>query len=543
MHASFSLILVLIIAWTSGGLSLLDGRRLLAAGIVPVGDRQINVYTSSQSGIIALKLMPNLPIDKKSCAEAPIRSYNETLSRILLPLSQSMAAIRGNATSEIATAQPRLVGAIIGGVALGVATAAQITAATALIQANQNAENIARLAKSIASTNEAVTDLSEGLRTLALGVGKLQEQVNEHFNRTGEAIECAVIESRVGVQLSLYLTEVIGVFGEQITSPALSDISIQALYNLVGGNLNILLQRLGIDGTQLGSLINSGLIKGMPIMYDDTYKVLGIQVTLPSIGRVNGARATLLESIAVSTPRGDASPLIPKAVITVGTLIEELDLAPCVLTETDLYCTRILAYPVSPAVSDCLAGNLTSCVFSRTEGALSTPFMSVHGKLIVNCKSVICRCVEPQMIISQNYGEALSLIDEKVCKIIEMNGIVLRTTGFFSSEYTRNLTVDPVQVIVSGAIDISTELAQVNQSVENALGHIQQSNSFLSKVDVKLISSSAMITYIVLTVIALVLCALSIILGLYSYTKIKSQEKTLLWLGSKVSTLPPQNKF
>ncbi|AGH32601.1 fusion protein [avian paramyxovirus 12] len=523
--------------------SALDGRLLLGAGIVPTGDRQVNVYTSSQTGIIALKLLPNLPKDKENCAEVSIRSYNETLTRILTPLAQSMAAIRGNSTVSTRGREPRLVGAIIGGVALGVATAAQITAATALIQANQNAENIARLAKGLAATNEAVTDLTKGVGSLAIGVGKLQDYVNEQFNRTGEAIECLTIESRVGVQLSLYLTEVIGVFGDQITSPALSDISIQALYNLAGGNLNVLLQKMGIEGTQLGSLINSGLIKGRPIMYDDGNKILGIQVTLPSVGRINGARATLLEAIAVATPKGNASPLIPRAVISVGSLVEELDMTPCVLTPTDIFCTRILSYPLSDSLTTCLKGNLSSCVFSRTEGALSTPYVSVHGKIVANCKSVVCRCVEPQQIISQNYGEALSLIDESLCRILELNGVILKMDGQFTSEYTKNITIDPVQVIISGPIDISSELSQVNQSLDSALENIKESNSYLSKVNVKLISSSAMITYIVITVICLILTFVALVLGIYSYTKIRSQQKTLIWMGNNIARSKEGNRF
>nr|WNH25111.1 fusion protein [Avian orthoavulavirus 13] len=524
----FRLSTILLITQTCQG--SIDGRLTLAAGIVPVGDRPISIYTSSQTGIIVVKLIPNLPDNKKDCAKQSLQSYNETLSRILTPLATAMSAIRGNSTTQVR--ENRLVGAIIGSVALGVATAAQITAATALIQANQNAANIARLANSIAKTNEAVTDLTEGLGTLAVGVGKLQDYVNEQFNNTAVAIDCLTLESRLGIQLSLYLTELMGVFGNQLTSPALTPITIQALYNLAGGNLNALLSRLGASETQLGSLINSGLIKGMPIMYDDANKLLAVQVELPSIGKLNGARSTLLETLAVDTTRGPSSPIIPNAVIEIGGAMEELDLSPCITTDLDMFCTKIISYPLSQSTLSCLNGNLSDCVFSRSEGVLSTPYMTIKGKIVANCKQVICRCMDPPQILSQNYGEALLLIDENTCRSLELSGVILKLAGTYESEYTRNLTVDPSQVIITGPLDISAELSKVNQSIDSAKENIAESNKFLSQVNVKLLSSSAMITYIVATVVCLIIAITGCVIGIYTLTKLKSQQKTLLWLGN-----------
>nr|UHY14089.1 fusion [Avian orthoavulavirus 13] len=524
----FRLSTILLITQTCQG--SIDGRLTLAAGIVPVGDRPISIYTSSQTGIIVVKLIPNLPDNKKDCAKQSLQSYNETLSRILTPLATAMSAIRGNSTTQVR--ENRLVGAIIGSVALGVATAAQITAATALIQANQNAANIARLANSIAKTNEAVTDLTEGLGTLAIGVGKLQDYVNEQFNNTRVAIDCLTLESRGGSRLSVYLTELMGVFGNQLTSPALTPITIQALYNLAGGNLNALLSRLGASETQRGSLVNSGLIKGMPIMYDDANKLLAVQVELPSIGKLNGARSTLLETLAVDTTRGPSSPIIPNAVIEIGGAMEELYLTPCITTDLDMFCTKIIAYPLSQSTLSCLNGNLSDCVFSRSEGVLSTPYMTIKGKIVANCKQVICRCMDPPQILSQNYGEALLLIDENTCRSLELSGVILKLAGAYESEYTRNLRGDPSQVIITGPLDISAELSKVNQSIDSAKENIAESNKFLSQVNVKLLSSSAMIIFIVATVVCLINAIIGCVIGIYTLTKLKSQQKTLLWLGN-----------
>nr|ATG31956.1 fusion protein [avian paramyxovirus 1] len=510
----------------------LDGRPLAAAGIVVTGDKAVNIYTSSQTGSIIVKLLPNMPKDKEACAKAPLEAYNRTLTTLLTPLGDSIRRIQESATTSGGRRQRRFIGAIIGSVALGVATAAQITAASALIQANQNAANILRLKESIAATNEAVHEVTDGLSQLTVAVGKMQQFVNDQFNNTAQELDCIKITQQVGVELNLYLTELTTVFGPQITSPALTQLTIQALYNLAGGNMDYLLTKLGVGNNQLSSLIGSGLITGNPILYDSQTQLLGIQVTLPSVGNLNNMRATYLETLSVSTTKGFASALVPKVVTQVGSVIEELDTSYCVETDLDLYCTRIVTFPMSPGIYSCLSGNTSACMYSKTEGALTTPYMTIKGSVIANCKMTTCRCADPPGIISQNYGEAVSLIDRHSCNVLSLDGITLRLSGEFDVTYRKNISILDSQVIVAGNLDISTELGNVNNSISNALDKLEESNSKLDKVNVKLTGTSALITYIVLTIISLVCGILSLVLACYLMYKQKAQQKTLLWLGN-----------
>nr|UNG40387.1 fusion protein [Newcastle disease virus class 1]UNG40389.1 fusion protein [Newcastle disease virus class 1] len=516
----------------AGKTSALDGRPLAAAGIVVTGDKAVNIYTSSQTGTIIIKLLPNMPKDKEQCAKSPLDAYNRTLTTLLTPLGDSIRRIQDSVTTSGGERQERLIGAIIGGVALGVATAAQITAASALIQANQNAANILKLKESIAATNEAVHEVTSGLSQLAVAVGKMQQFVNEQFNKTAQEIDCIKITQQIGVELNLYLTELTTVFGPQITSPALTQLTIQALYNLAGGNMDYMLTKLGVGNNQLSSLISSGLISGNPILYDSQTQLLGIQVTLPSVGNLNNMRATYLETLSVSTNKGYASALVPKVVTQVGSVIEELDTSHCIETDLDLYCTRIVTFPMSPGIFSCLGGNTSACMYSKTEGALTTPYMTLKGSVIANCKMTTCRCADPPGIISQNYGEAVSLIDKKVCNILTLDGITLRLSGEFDATYQKNISIQDSQVVITGNLDISTELGNVNNSISNALDKLEESNSKLNKVNVRLTSTSALITYIVLTTIALICGIVSLVLACYIMYKQKAQQKTLLWLGN-----------
>nr|AGG37837.1 fusion protein [avian paramyxovirus 1] len=510
----------------------LDGRSLAAAGIVVTGDKAVNIYTSSQTGSIIVKLLPNMPKDKEACAKAPLEAYNRTLTALLTPLGDSIRRIQGSVSKSGGRRQKRFVGAIIGSVALGVATSAQITAAAALIQANQNAANILRLKESIAATNEAVHEVTDGLSQLAVAVGKMQQFINDQFNNTARELDCMKITQQVGVELNLYLTELTTVFGPQITSPALTQLTIQALYNLAGGNMDYLLTRLGVGNNQLSSLISSGLITGHPILYDSQTQLLGIQVNLPSVGNLNNMRATYLETISVSTTKGFASALVPKVVTQVGSVIEELDTSHCIESELDLYCTRIVTFPMSPGIYSCLSGNTSACMYSKTEGALTTPYMTLKGSVIANCKITTCRCADPPSIISQNYGEAVSLIDRHSCSVLSLDGITLRLSGEFDVTYQKNISILESQVIVTGNLDISTELGNVNNSISSALGKLAESNNKLDQVNVKLTSTSALITYIALTIISLVSGILSLGLACYLMYKQKAQQKTLIWLGN-----------
>nr|ADU52866.1 fusion protein [avian paramyxovirus 1]AIQ78344.1 fusion protein [avian paramyxovirus 1] len=510
----------------------LDGRPLAAAGIVVTGDKAVNIYTSSQTGSIIVKLLPNMPKDKEACAKAPLEAYNRTLTTLLTPLGDSIRRIQESVTTSGGRRQRRFIGAVIGSVALGVATAAQITAASALIQANQNAANILRLKESIAATNEAVHEVTDGLSQLAVAVGKMQQFVNDQFNNTAQELDCIKITQQVGVELNLYLTELTTVFGPQITSPALTQLTVQALYNLAGGNMDYLLTKLGVGNNQLSSLIGSGLVTGNPILYDSQTQLLGIQVNLPSVGNLNNMRATYLETLSVSTTKGFASALVPKVVTQVGSVIEELDTSYCIGTDLDLYCTRIVTFPMSPSIYSCLSGNTSACMYSKTEGALTTPYMALKGSVIANCKMTTCRCVDPPGIISQNYGEAVSLIDRHSCNVLSLDGITLRLSGEFDATYQKNISILDSQVIVTGNLDISTELGNVNNSISNALDKLEESNSKLDKVNVKLTSTSALITYIILTVISLALGALSLALACHLMYKQRAQQKTLLWLGN-----------
>ncbi|ARU83015.1 F [Antarctic penguin virus B] len=515
-----------------------SNRRAVDAGFVFQSERAVNLYAKSLTGTIAIKLMPNLPEYMKGCQQDIIKSYNKSLVSIFMPLGDSIKRIWGNTTSSAGdgAAQSRLIGAIIGGVALGVATSAQITAGIAIAQSKQNAENILKLKQAIANTNNAVQELITSQQEVVTALGKIQDYINTALNDTIQQVDCVTSANRLGVELSLYLTQLTTVFSNQIQNPVLTPLSIQALYNIAGGNLDRFLNKIGGSSKNLQSLISSGLIQGQPIAYDAEYQILVIAVSIPSINTVNNLRMAQLVPLSISTPRGQGAVILPRYVVKVADLIEEMSIEDCIVTDTDVYCTRLTTFPLASEMQQCILGNVSACSYSINRGVLTTKFVTVDGIVVANCQAVTCRCVDPSKIISQFSGKPLTVINPEVCKVLNIDQVTLRLSGTFTSEYGGNISIPAGQIVVTGPLDISSELNKVNNSLTNAQAAVDKSNEILKKVNVRLISEAPMVTIIILAVVSLVLSILVMIGLVYTYCTVKKYSKQTEWMMMRSQT-------
>nr|QBK47334.1 F [Avulavirus sp.] [Avulavirus sp.] len=518
----------------------LSNTNSIDAGFVFQSERAVNIYTNSLTGSVVVKLLPNLPDHLKSCHLDVLSSYNRTLTSIFQPLGESIKHIWGNTTGGSAAGgiQSRIVGAILGGVALGVATSAQITAGVALAQSRQNAENILKLKQSIAATNDAVQEVIAGQRELVIAIGKMQDYINQALNSTIQQIDCVTAANRLGVELSLYLTQLTTAFSNQIQNPALTPLSIQALYNLAGDNLDRFLNRIGATTSNLQSIISSGLIQGQPIGYDSEKQLLILSVSVPSINAVDNLRMAQLTPIVVSTSQGLGAVVIPKYIIAIADLIEEFVADDCIFTTSDAYCTSLTTLPLSNSLQQCIRGNVSACSYSLVRGVLSTKFITLDGSVIANCQAVTCRCIDPPKIISQFAGKPLTIINSKICNVINIEQVTLRLSGHFMSQYGANLSISEGQIVVTGPLDISNELGRVNQSITNAQASIDKSNQILEGVNVRLIQVPALATSLALAIAGTVLGALAIIGVLVLWVTNKKQSKKMEWLlASKASKM------
>ncbi|ABQ45546.1 fusion protein [avian paramyxovirus 6] len=488
----------------------LDNSRLLQQGIMSATEREIKVYTNSITGSIAVRLIPNLPQEVLKCSAGQIKSYNDTLNRIFTPIKANLERLLATPSmledNQNPAPEPRLIGAIIGTAALGLATAAQVTAALALNQAQDNAKAILNLKESITKTNEAVLELKDATGQIAIALDKTQRFINDNILPAINNLTCEVAGAKVGVELSLYLTELSTVFGSQITNPALSTLSIQALMSLCGNDFNYLLNLMGAKHSDLGALYEANLINGRIIQYDQASQIMVIQVSVPSISSISGLRLTELFTLSIETPVGEGKAVVPQFVVESGQLLEEIDTQACTLTDTTAYCTIVRTKPLPELVAQCLRGDESRCQYTTGIGMLESRFGVFDGLVIANCKATICRCLAPEMIITQNKGLPLTVISQETCKRILIDGVTLQIEAQVSGSYSRNITVGNSQIAPSGPLDISSELGKVNQSLSNVEDLIDQSNQLLNRVNPNIVNNTAIIVTIVLLVLLVLWC-------------------------------------
>ncbi|ADK25233.1 fusion protein [avian paramyxovirus 2] len=478
----------------------LDNSVLAPIGVASAQEWQLAAYTTTLTGTIAVRFIPVLPGNLSTCAQETLQEYNRTVTNILGPLRENLDAL----LSDFDKPASRFVGAIIGSVALGVATAAQITAAVALNQAQENARNIWRLKESIKKTNAAVLELKDGLATTAIALDKVQKFINDDIIPQIKDIDCQVVANKLGVYLSLYLTELTTVFGSQITNPALSTLSYQALYSLCGGDMGKLTELIGVNAKDVGSLYEANLITGQIVGYDPELQIILIQVSYPSVSEVTGVRATELVTVSVATPKGEGQAIVPRYVAQSRVLTEELDVSTCRFSKTTLYCRSILTRPLPTLIASCLSGKYDDCQYTTEIGALSSRFITVNGGVLANCRAIVCKCVSPPHIIPQNDIGSVTVIDSSICKEVVLESVQLRLEGKLSSQYFSNVTIDLSQITTSGSLDISSEIGSINNTVNRVDELIKESNEWLNAVNPRLVNNTSIIVLCVLAALIIV---------------------------------------
>ncbi|ACN72643.1 fusion protein [avian paramyxovirus 7] len=484
----------------------LDNSKIAQAGIISAQEYAVNVYSQSNEAYIALRTVPYIPPHNLSCFQDLINTYNTTIQNIFSPIQDQITSI----TSASTLPSSRFAGLVVGAIALGVATSAQITAAVALTKAQQNAQEIIRLRDSIQNTINAVNDITVGLSSIGVALSKVQNYLNDVINPALQNLSCQVSALNLGIQLNLYLTEITTIFGPQITNPSLTPLSIQALYTLAGDNLMQFLTRYGYGETSVSSILESGLISAQIVSFDKQTGIAILYVTLPSIATLSGSRVTKLMSVSVQTGVGEGSAIVPSYVIQQGTVIEEFIPDSCIFTRSDVYCTQLYSKLLPDSILQCLQGSMADCQFTRSLGSFANRFMTVAGGVIANCQTVLCRCYNPVMIIPQNNGIAVTLIDGSLCKELELEGIRLTMADPVFASYSRDLIINGNQFAPSDALDISSELGQLNNSISSATDNLQKAQESLNKSIIPAATSSWLI------ILLFVLVSISLVIGCIS---------------------------
>nr|AMO03812.1 fusion protein [Avian paramyxovirus 4]AMO03815.1 fusion protein [Avian paramyxovirus 4]AMO03816.1 fusion protein [Avian paramyxovirus 4] len=525
------------------------GDLIPGAGIFVTQVRQLQIYQQSGYHDLVIRLLPLLPTELNDCQKEVVTEYNNTVSQLLQPIKTNLDTLLADGNTKEADIQPRFIGAIIATGALAVATVAEVTAAQALSQSKTNAQNILKLRDSIQATNQAVFEISQGLEATATVLSKLQTELNENIIPSLNNLSCAAMGNRLGVSLSLYLTLMTTLFGDQITNPVLTPISYSTLSAMAGGHIGPVMSKIlaGSVTSQLGAeqLIASGLIQSQVVGYDSQYQLLVIRVNLVRIQEVQNTRVVSLRTLAVNRDGGLYRAQVPPEVVERSGIAERFYADDCVLTTTDYICSSIRSSRLNPELVKCLSGALDSCTFERESALLSTPFFVYNKAVVANCKAATCRCNKPPSIIAQYSASALVTITTDTCADLEIEGYRFNIQTESNSWVAPNFTVSTSQIVSVDPIDISSDIAKINNSIEAAREQLELSNQILSRINPRIVNDESLIAIIVtIVVLSLLVVGLIIVLGvMYKNLKKVQRAQAAMMMQQMSSSQPVTTKL
>ncbi|CAA45567.1 fusion protein [Orthorubulavirus simiae] len=477
---------------------------LSQVGVIQSKARSLMYYSDGSSSFIVVKLLPTLPTPSGNCNLTSITAYNTTLFKLLTPLMENLDTIVS--ANQAGSRRKRFAGVVVGLAALGVATAAQVTAAVAVVKANANAAAINKLAASIQSTNAAISDVISSTRTLATAIQAVQDHVNGVLASGLTEANCRSQDALIGSILNLYLTELTTIFHNQIVNPALTPLSIQALRIILGSTLPLIVESRWNTNLNTAELLSSGLLTGQIISISPSYMQMVIQITVPTFVMQPGAKIIDLVTITANRMEEEVLIQVPPRILEYANEIQAYTADDCVVTPHAVFCKYNDGSPISDSLYQCLKGNLTSCVFTPVVGNYLKRFAFANGVMYVNCKALLCRCADPPMVITQDDLAGITVIDITVCREVMLDTLAFKITSLNNVTYGANFSMLAAAIKDLSPLDLSAQLAQVNKSLASAEEKIAQSSSLAAQA----VSQEATIT---VGSVAMLIAVLALIAG------------------------------
>ncbi|URD31438.1 fusion protein [Parajeilongvirus brazilense] len=464
---------------------------------------------------MVIKLIPNLD-NITSCTTNSLDHYKKLLVKILDPIDKSLKFIKSTISER--TAGLRFWGAVIGGVALGVATSAQITAGIALHKANENAKAIMNMKEAIKKSNQAISKLSDSVGKTVLAVSALQDQINTQIVPFVNQLSCDLINTKLGLSLNQYFSEISLVFGPNLREPALSTLSIQAISRSFNGDFESLLTNLGYNEEDLLDVLESNSIVGRIIGVDLSEFFIILQIEYPTITTVPEAFVQKMNLISYNVKGSEWMSVFPSALLIRGSLISSIDLSSCTETTNSAICSHDTSTPLSLELYNCAKGNLSQCARTRVISSHVPRYALSEGVIFANCLPIPCQCRQNGQLIIQDVGTTNTMIDESFCNEVFLDGIYI-TVGkriLNRTTYSENVTVG--EQVTIDPINIGSELAEIKKDIKESQELLDQSEEILDKINLSFNSTFLMIFLIIIAVISAVWIPISI-LWLYYLTK------------------------
>nr|QIS94349.1 fusion [Phocine morbillivirus]prf//1906187A fusion protein [Phocine morbillivirus] len=458
---------------------------LSTIGIIGTDSSHYKIMTRSSHQYLVLKLMPNVSIID-NCTKAELDEYEKLLNSVLEPINQALTLMTKNVKSLQSLGsgrrQRRFAGVVIAGAALGVATAAQITAGVALYQSNLNAQAIQSLRASLEQSNKAIDEVRQASQNIIIAVQGVQDYVNNEIVPALQHMSCELIGQRLGLKLLRYYTELLSVFGPSLRDPISAEISIQALSYALGGEIHKILEKLGYSGNDMVAILETKGIRAKITHVDLSGKFIVLSISYPTLSEVKGVVVHRLEAVSYNIGSQEWYTTVPRYVATNGYLISNFDESSCVFVSESAICSQNSLYPMSPILQQCLRGETASCARTLVSGTLGNKFILSKGNIIANCASILCKCHSTSKIINQSPDKLLTFIASDTCSLVEIDGVTIQVGSrqYPDVVYASKVILGPA--ISLERLDVGTNLGSALKKLDDAKVLIESSDQILDTV-------------------------------------------------------------
>lgn len=516
---------------------------LTKIGVIPGRSYDLKISTQASFQYMVVKLVPNLS-GLNNCTNSTIESYKRMLDRLLSPIDVALKKMK----DAVSDKSPELVdnsrfwGAVIGGVALGVATSAQITAGVALHNSIQNANAILTLKDSIRQSNKAIQELQTSMSTTVVVLNALQEQINNQLVPAINQLGCQVVANTLGLRLNQYFSEVSLIFGPNLRDPTSETLSIQALSRAFNGDFDSMLSRLKYDDSDFLDLLESDSIRGRIIDVSLSEYLITIQIEYPSLLAIKDATIHTFNMISYNTKGTEWISIFPKQLLVRGTYISNIDISQCVIASTSIICKSDTSTPISSATWSCATGNLTSCARTRAVNAHVPRFALYGGVIFANCAPIVCKCQDPMYSINQEPKVTNVMIDQQACKEVYIDGyyITLGKTLIPRAMYAEDVALGgPISV---DPIDLGNEINSINAALNRSEEYLDHANELLDQVNPKVVNVKTFGVLMGLLILLIIWCIITLIWLIY-LTKQLTRSAYGGSMGSRASTVNSLSGF
>lgn len=516
---------------------------LTKIGVIPGKSYDLKLSTQSSYQYMVIKLLPNLD-NLTQCTISTLENYKKMLDRILTPIDDALTRIKNAVKDKAPDNRPpvRFWGAVIGGVALGVATSAQITAGVALHNSIQNANAIMQLKDSIKLTNKAISELQTAAQTTVTVLNALQDQINNQLVPAINTLGCQVIANTLGLRLNQYFSEISLIFGPSLRDPTSETLSIQALSRAFNGDFDSMISKLKYDDRDFLDLLESDSIRARIIDVSRTDYFITIQIEYPSLTHIQDATIQTFNRISYNYRGSEWISIFPDQLLVRGLYISNIDISMCVMTTNSIICKSDTSMPISTATWACANGNLTSCARTRVVNTHVPRFALSGGVMFANCAPIVCKCQDPVMAINQEPKVTNVMVSSDECNEMYIDGyyVTLGKRTLPRSMYAEDISLGgPISV---DPIDIGNELNSIQDSINKSQNYLEQANSLLEKVNPRILNMQSFGAIVALVAILIVWFVITLVWLIY-LTRNLTYVNRHMALGSRASTVNSLSGF